>query len=218
MEIVKIIIADDHPLFRTGVRVELERVPRFSIIEETGDGAEALDLIRKLNPDVAILDFQMPGLNGLEIASGLDETGSSTQIILLTMYGDKKIFYKALDLGVMGYVLKDDAVIDIVNAVDAAASGQHFISGSLTDLLVEKVRNKHGNNEIVNLINNLTSTEKKILALIGDLKLNEEIAEVMFISKKTVENHKVNIAGKLQLKGSRNLFKFAFQNKEYLQD
>ena len=212
---ITLIIADDHPLFRSGVRKELETESRYSIIGETGNGAEALGMIQKLHPRIAILDFEMPELNGLEIAARLSGQ-KDIRIILLTMHSDKKIFHKAMDLGIHGYVLKDDAVIDIVKAVDAVASGRHFISETLSRFLVEKAGTQKTEHEKTLRINELTTTEKKVLNLVADLKTNDEIADMLFISKRTVENHKVNITSKLGLKSSRQLLKFALENKTLL--
>ena len=210
---ITILIADDHPLFRSGVRTELEQIAHFDILAETGDGEEAYRLIQKLKPDVAILDFQMPKMNGLEITRKLEEAHSTTQTILLTMHRDKKIFFAAVDAGVQGYVLKDDAVADIVRAVADVASGEHFISKDLTQLLVEKakggVTDRSGNHGL----DVLTLAEKNILSFIADLKNNDEIAEALFISKRTVENHKVAIANKLGLNSAKQLLRFALQHK-----
>ena len=211
-----LIIADDHPLFRSGVRGELETIDSFEILAETGDGTKALQLIKQHHPDVAVLDFEMPGLNGLEIAVQLASAGIETAIILLTMHRDKKIFYKALDSGIMGYVLKDDAVMDIIKAIDSVMAGKHFISDALSEILIEKAKNLTENSNVINLVEELTSTEKNILTLVAELKSNQEIAETLYISKRTVENHKVNISSKLGLKSSRHLLKFALQNKEFI--
>ena len=218
MKKTTIIIADDHPLFRSGVRNELESIENFSVIAETDNGEEALKLIKEMNPDVAVLDFEMPKLNGLEILQNLDKDKAVTKVILLTMHRDRKIFFKALDAGVSGYVLKDDAVLDIVKAVEMAISNQHFISGKLNEVLIERAKTVITDDKIINLINTLTQTEKRILSLIADLKSNEEIAELLFISKRTIENHKVNISSKLQINGSRNLLKFALKNKDHITD
>ena len=211
-----IIIADDHPLFLSGVRRELESIASYKILAETGDGTEALQLINDYNPDIAILDFEMPGLNGLDIASKLVEKNCDTGIILLTMHRDKKIFYKALDSGIRGYVLKDDAVINIIKAIDNVIAGKHYISDDLYEFLIDKAKVKTENQKIIELISSLTVTEKKVLSLVAELKSNQEIAQTMFISKRTVENHKVNITSKLNLNSSRNLLKFSLQNKDLL--
>lgn len=214
---ITLIIADDHPLVRSGVYKELENVEQFEVIGETGDGNEALALINKLNPNVAVLDFQMPGLNGIEIVEKLKEIGSSTKVILLTMHDEKQIFFKALEVGVNAYVLKDDAVLDIVEAVKNVVDGKEFISKNLTGLMLEKIKkaDKVSKKEI--LISELTSLEKNILSLVAELNTNDEISNKLFISKRTVENYKVNIAKKLQLNGARELLKYSIENKNYLE-
>jgi DNA-binding NarL/FixJ family response regulator len=214
--IITVLIADDHPLFRSGVRVELERIPNFKVLAETGDGEEALRLIMAHKPDVAVVDFQMPKLTGLELARKAESAGLSTKIILLTMHRDRKIFFAALDAGVRGYVLKDDAITDIGLAIQRVAGGSHFISSELTDLLIEKNRVQTPADSIDTLIGSLTVAEKKVLALIAELKSNDEIAGALFISKRTVENHKVSLAGKLRLGSSKQLLRFALQNKDRL--
>ncbi len=216
MNKIRILIADDHPLFRLGVKHELESCPDFEVVGETDNGSQALDLIMKLNPDAAVLDFQMPGLNGIEVAGRLRERKSVTRVILLTMHNEQKIFLKALAEGVNGYVLKDDAVPDIIDAVHEVASGGTFISNSLSGVLVENFTKHSGNNKTAGLLNSLTELERQILLLVAELKSNNEIAEELFLSKRTIENHKVIISHKLQLGGSKDLLKFALQNKEKL--
>ena len=131
------------------------------------------------------------------------------------MYNQKKIFFKALETGVKGYVLKDEAVLDIVNAVNNVVLEKEFISSNIIGLLVEKLNPVYEKTN--NLFNSLTTTEKKILILIADLKSNKEISDALFISKRTIENYKVNISKKLNLKGSREILKFAVRNQIYLE-
>ncbi len=216
MNEITLLVADDHPLFRSGVRNELERIEHFQIIAEAGDGIEALKLIKEHKPDVAILDFEMPGLNGLEIASKVADLDFVTAIILLTMHRDRKIFYKAIDMGINGYVLKDDAITDIINAVKAVSAGRPFISDDLAEILIEKARSTQPDKDIADKINELTFAEKRVLNLVAELKSNQEIADLLFISKRTVENHKVNISSKLGLESSRKLLKFALQNRNLM--
>ncbi len=216
MNEITLLIADDHPLFRSGVRNELERIDHFQIIAEAGDGNEALQLIKEHKPDVAILDFEMPGLNGLEIASHVADLNLNTAIILLTMHRDRKIFYKAIDMGINGYVLKDDAITDIIIAVKAVFAGRPFISDDLAEILIEKARSAQPDKDMVDKINQLTFSEKRVLNLVAELKSNQEIADALFISKRTVENHKVNISSKLGLDSSRKLLKFALQNRNLM--
>jgi len=214
---ISIIIADDHPLFRSGVRSVLETVDNFRILAEMGNGFEALKLIKELKPDVAVLDFQMPDLNGIEITEKLRAIKNPVKIILLTMHDAKRIFFKALDAGVNGYLLKDDAVLEIVNAINATQTGDEYISKSLVNLLVKKTTTYSADTNINKLLAQLTVTENKILSLIADLKTTDEIADILFISKRTIENHKVNISRKLRLESSRELLRFVIQNSEYIQ-
>jgi two-component system response regulator NreC len=158
----------------------------------------------------------MPSLNGLDIARKLDAAHSATRIVLLTMHRDKKIFYAALDAGVQGYVLKDDAVSEIASAVTDVVAGEHFISKDLTRLLIEKAQGNAEDDGRYDAFDVLTSTEKKILSLVAEFHSNDEIASMLFISRRTVENHKANIADKLRLDGAKHLLRFALQNKEGL--
>jgi DNA-binding NarL/FixJ family response regulator len=213
---LRILIADDHPLFRFGVRTELEGIVRFVVVAEAGDGDEAFRAIHSLQPDIAILDFEMPKRSGLDIARALEESQSQTRVILLTMHSDKKIFYAALDAGVFGYVLKDDAIADIVKAVGDVAAGKHFISGALTELLIEKASGFSADSPIRRRLEPLTATERKILKRIAALESSDEIAAALFISKRTVENYKGRIAAKLELATAKHLLRFALQQKDSL--
>ncbi len=213
MSRVRILLADDHPLFLAGVRSELVNNPDYEIVFESGNGKEAYEKIIELAPDVAILDFQMPEMTGLEICEKITSEGSATKIILLTMHNDKKIFFRSLDSGVKGYVLKDDVVIDIDEAVKLVAKGEHYISKSLTGALIEKATLKNTNNGVREKLELLTPSELRVLRLVALLKRNDEIAEELFISKRTVENHKGSIAAKLELNSARELMKFAVENR-----
>lgn len=214
-ERVKIIIADDHPMFRAGVRIELEKIENLEIIGETGNGKDALKLIKEHSPDVAILDFQMPELTGLEITELLKKEKSKAKIILLTMHNEKRIFQKAIDIGVDGYILKEDAVLDIVSAVRTVIDGETFFSSKLTGYLIDKFKSTQKDKNI-EMINELSRTEREILKLISELNSNDEISEKMFISKRTVENQRVIISKKLNLTGAKELLKFSVKYREYL--
>jgi DNA-binding NarL/FixJ family response regulator len=216
MKETTILIADDHPLFRAGVKDVLKSENQYNIIGEAGNGNDAYDLIIKLNPDIAVLDFQMPGLCGIEIAEKLKAMNHPVKIILLTMHNARKIFLRALGAGVSGYVLKDDAVLDIKNAINTVLLGNEYISNSLISILTSEIKVSTSQNSNCELISKLTGAEKKILALIADLKTNEEISDTLFVSKRTIENHKSSIARKLALDGAKGLLKFAIQNKEII--
>jgi two-component system, NarL family, response regulator DegU len=211
-DIRTVVIADDHPLFRAGVRQALENAGSVRVAGEAADGEEALRLITELKPDCAVLDIQMPLMTGLEIARRAEHMNLGTKIILLTMIDDRKIFLDAIECGVLGYVLKDSAVTEITRAIDSATAGKHYISPSLSGLLVDNKR--HG--KVPPGLNDLTQTELRILRLLADLKSNQEIADELFISKRTVENHKVNMSRKLHLDATNALLKLALKHKSEL--
>lgn len=207
-----VIIADDHPLFRTGIRQSLEKHGEIRIIGEAEDGDSALAMILDLKPDLAVLDVQMPRMTGLTLAKRVEHMNLSTRIILLTMLDDRKIFLDAMESGVMGYILKDSAVSEVHRAITSVCEDRHYISPSLSGLLVE--RKKEGT--IPPGLKDLTPAELRVLKLIADLKSNQEIADDLLISKRTVENHRVNIAKKLDLTGTNALLKLALKHKSRL--
>ena len=214
---LRIIIADDHPLFRSGTRAELEKIPEVQILGEAGDGEAALELIQKHQPDIAVLDVRMPKLTGLDVAEKLMEEDCPTKIILLTMHRERKLFLKALELGVRGYLLKDALVNEIQQAIQGVARGQYYLSPELSGLLVEKSSRNRIQKANLDFREILTPSELKIFHLISELKSNQEIAEILFISKRTVENHRVNICRKLKIKGANALLKFAVKHRVELQ-
>ena len=208
-----ILIADDHPVMRAGIKQVIENRAGFKDIIEADTGDKALTLIKEKEPDVAVLDIQMPGLTGIQIAEKLENENLKTNIILLTMFDDKRIFLKALDTGVKGYLLKDSSENEIADAVKKVSEGGFYISPELSGLLLKK---KTVNAELKNIFEQLTSSELSIVTLISELKSNKEIADELFVSKRTVENHKVNIAKKLNLNSSKDLLKFVIENKDLL--
>ncbi len=208
---VTIVIADDHPLFRTGVKQALERDPSLHVVAEAGDGEEALQLIHKHQPDVVILDINMPKKSGLGVAKELSNQKTSTRMVLLTMYDDEDMLNEAMDLGVKAYLLKDSASMDIVNAVRAVMADRHYISPSLTDNLLRRVSKQDS------ILDVLSPKEKEILLLISESKSTKQIAAQLFLSPKTIENYRFRISEKLDLKGSYSLLKFAMENRSLIE-
>jgi DNA-binding NarL/FixJ family response regulator len=213
---IHIIIADDHPLLRAGLRQVIESDSRLKVVAEASDGAAALEQITAHKPAVAVLDIEMPQLTGFELLRELRARGQTVAVIFLTMYRDEEMFNEALDLGALGYVLKDSATTDIIGAIRAVAAGQPYISPAISALLLKRgaraaalVQQKAG-------LNDLTPAERRILKLIAENRTSKEIAAELFISHRTVENHRANICQKLELKGSHSLLKFAFDHKSQL--
>jgi two-component system response regulator DegU len=210
-EVQTILIADDHPIFRAGIRQVIEHDGRFAVVGEAENGEEALRKIQDLKPNVAIVDIQMPKMTGLAVAQRANAMNLDTRIVLLTMLEDKRIFLEAMDSGVCGYVLKDGAVTEILRAIEVVCDNKHYISPTLAGLLVQKKSAEGGTVSLS--LKGLTDAERRIVRMIADLKSNREIAEELFISHRTVENHRVNIARKMNLTGSNALLKFALQHK-----
>jgi DNA-binding NarL/FixJ family response regulator len=214
---IRIVIADDHPVYRRGLGLIIDSAPGLTIVGEAEEGESALALIRKEEPDVAVLDVDMPKLGGFDVVRAMTPLNLHTAVIFLTMYKDEGLFNTALDLGVKGYVLKDSAVSDVVQGVKAAAAGEYFISAPMATFLVNRSRRISSFVEAKPTIASLTPTERRILKMIADSKTSREIADLLFISVRTVERHRLNIGTKLDLHGSHSLLKFALENKQSLQ-
>ncbi len=213
-DIIKIIIADDHPIFRGGLRQIISAEKSIDIIGEADNGEKALEIILENKPDIAILDIDMPKKTGLDVLRNLKD--SKTKIIFLTMYAEEDIFDEAMNLGIKGYVLKDSAVNDIIECILSVNEDNYYISPNVSNLLVNR-RNKARNLIKKNPeLGNLTKTERNILKFISENKTSKEIADILFLSHRTVENHRTNISNKLNLRGSHSLLKFAIENKSYL--
>ena len=209
MEKKSIVIADDHPIFRSGLRALIEAEPSFTVIGEASDGEEAVRLIENEKPDVALLDYNMPGLNGFAVLDELAKRRIDVIPVMLTMHNEEAMFAKAMELGVRGYVLKDSASVDIVNCLQAVVRGQIYTSAAVTTYLYKRAS---GSKELEG-IGSLTPAERKILRLIAEYKSSREIADELCISVRTVDNHRTNISSKLGIRGSHALIKFAFQHQ-----
>ena len=210
---IRVLIVDDHPLFRQGLRQVVEADRRFELIAEAGDGAVALKLIQEKVPDVAVLDVNLPGMSGLEIARKLQGKGLATQLIILTMHKEEETFNLALDLGVKGFVLKENAVEDILNGLATVAKGEHYLSPSISGYLVRRRGRAEELATRTPGLEDLTRAERRVLKMIGEKKTSREIAAELFISPRTVEAHRAHICTKLELHGSHSLLQFALENR-----
>ena len=212
----KVLIVDDHPLFRGGLRQVIQSDPRFELIGEAGDGETALQLIQKEKPDVAVLDVKLPRLNGLELTCQLRAKRSSTRVIILTMHKEEELCNHALDFGAMGFVLKENAVEEILKAIAAVAGGEHYLSSSISGYLVRRRSRAEKLAAQKPGLDDLTKAERRILKLISEKKTSRQIAAELFISPRTVEAHRANICDKLDLHGSHSLLQFALENRSAL--
>lgn len=213
---IKIIIADDHSIVRQGLRQMLDADAKFTVVGEAKNGKEALELIAANQPDVAVLDVDMPQMNGFELVRELRARKIKIEIVFLTMHSEEEIFQTALDLSVGGYVLKDDATIDIVAAVKSVAAGKSFISPSLSSLLLNRRRRAEELKSDKPELASLTPTERRVLQLIAEDKTSKEIGDELFVSHRTIDTHRLNISRKLNLHGNLALVKFAITHKSEL--
>jgi DNA-binding NarL/FixJ family response regulator len=207
---------DDHPLFRQGLRSAIEGDDRFEVVGEAGLAEPALELILREKPDVAVLDVNLPQMNGFELMTSLRNRKSSVLIVILTMLKDEQAFNTALNLRVNGYVLKENAAAEILSCIAAVANGESYVSPSLTDFLLRRrsraeflARKRPG-------LEDLTVAERRVLKRIADGKTTKEIAAEFFISPRTVDSHRAHICEKLELSGANKLLQFALQNRDAL--
>jgi two-component system, NarL family, response regulator DegU len=210
---IKLFIADDHPVFRAGLKVLIEKDAQMKIVGEANDGTEALEKVFQAGADIAILDIDMPGKDGFEVAQKIRENNLPTEIIFLTMHKDEHFLNRALELSVKGYLIKESAVTDIINCIKNVADGRIFISPAISGLLLKRTRQAEKTKETNLNLESLTETERRILSMIAEYKTSREIADELFVSFRTIENHRANISRKLDIKGNHALIKYAVENK-----
>lgn len=213
---ITILIADDHPVFRQGLRQVIEKNTQLHVLAEAEDGATALALIQELKPEVALLDVDMPGQDGIAVARAIREKRLATGVVFLTMHKDEEVFNEAMEAGAAGYVLKESAVTDIIQSIRAVAAGQHFISPQLSSYLLNRKERAASLFKQKPSLDLLTPTERRVLKLLAENKTSREIAAALFVSVRTIENHRANICDKLELRGANALLQFALEHKAAL--
>lgn len=215
-EEIQVIIADDHPLLRRGVRELIEEQQGWSVVGEASDGEKALELVKKFNNAILIIDIMMPKMNGFEVAKAMKENKLPNSIIILSMHNKESFFDRAMDLGIMGYVIKDSTDTEIIDAVKNVAAGKYYLSPTISGFAIR--RGKYNNSGSVDVIgiSNLTVTERKILKMISENMSTKDIANKLFISTHTVEKHRANICQRLDLHGTNALLRFALEHKDIL--
>ena len=213
---IKIVIADDHPIVRRGLRQVIESDLQLAVLGEANHGIEALSLIEQLKPEVVVLDVDMPEMDGFQTAQEIQKRSLPVKFIFLTIHSGEQFFHSAMDFGANGYLLKESAISEIINAIKTVAKGEFFVSPSLTSLLVKRSRNGQNVSGENNLVNILTATERRILQLLAEYKSSKEIADELFIHTRTVESHRNNISRKLDIRGHKALLKFAVEFKDQL--
>ncbi|MEW6207728.1 MAG: response regulator transcription factor [Acidobacteriota bacterium] len=213
---IRIVMADDHPVVREGLVRVIEADPQMKIIAQAGNGQSALAEIQSLHPDVAVLDIDMPVMDGFSVAREIRKLRLEVEVVFLTIHREEELFQAAMDIGAKGYVLKDSAVTDIIESIRAVASHQHYISPQLSSYLVRRRAKADALARQKPALEDLTPTERRVLRLIAENKTTREIADELFISPRTVDTHRANICRKLDLHGSLALVKFAIEHKSEL--
>ncbi|MGH9845429.1 MAG: response regulator transcription factor [Blastocatellia bacterium] len=213
---ITILIADDHPIVRRGLKQVIESDPMLVVVAEADDGEAALVQIEALKPRIAVLDLDMPKLDGFGAAREIQKRRLPVEIVFLTMHGEEDLFHAAMDLGAKGYILKESAATEIVNGLRAVAAGQHYVTPSLTAYLLHRRGRAQAFEQRQSNLGDLTPTERRVLQMVAHHKSSKEIAAELFIHYRTVENHRTNICQKLGLHGHNALLKFALQHKSEL--
>lgn len=206
-----ILLADDHPIFRHGLRELIEREPGLRVVGEADNGRSALELIGTHAPDVAVLDLDMPELDGFEVARRVRDLRLPSHIVILTMHNDELHLSRAIDLGVRGYLIKDAAAAEVVDCIKAVTAGRDYVTPSLSAHLLRRVRRETHTEQPSGV--RFTPTERRVLALLADLKTTRQVADALGVSPRTIDNHRANLCAKLGLRGPHALAKFALEHK-----
>ena len=204
----RIVLADDHAIVRQGIKRMIEEAADLTVIGEASDGLELLSLLKILDANLVILDISMPNLRGIEATRELKRIFPDTKVLILTMYKDQELLHQAISSGADGYVLKEDTDKELHTAIEKVRKGKVYISPRFSDGLTKASTPIH-RSLFKPPLERLTEREMEILKLIADGKSNKEIANLLFISIRTVQNHRANMMGKLDIKKTADLVKFA---------
>jgi DNA-binding NarL/FixJ family response regulator len=209
MERTRIIIADDHQLFRNGLKILLNSFPEFEVTGEASNGEEFLTLIKTCPVDIALMDINMPEMDGIEATRKGLKTCPSLSVIALSMYGEEEYYYKMVDAGAKGFLLKDSDISEVKEAILTVIKGGSYFSQELLYHVIQKIKHREQESKTANL----SKREKEVLYKICEGLSNQEIADTLFISKRTVDKHRANLLGKTNSKNTASLILFAIRNK-----
>jgi DNA-binding NarL/FixJ family response regulator len=209
MRTIRVLLADDHQLMRSGIRLMLERETDLSVVGEANDGREAVALAKSLRPDVVVMDIGMANLNGIEAAQQMTGDRAEIAVVMLSMHSDESYVLRALKAGARGYLLKDSAEADLIKAVHAVAGGKSFFSPAVSKVLLDDYVRKLRRSGTEDAYDLLTPREREVLQLIAEGKSNKDIANLLNLSVYTVESHRSNLMEKLNVRGLPELILYA---------
>ena len=209
---ISVLIADDHVMVRQGLKQILELENDITVIAQAGNGSEAVKYAREVNPDVVLMDINMPGTNGLQAIKEIKQDKLACKVIVLTIHEDREYLFKTLQMGAEGYVLKDAEPAVLIEAIRNVHNGQSYIQPNMTKELVREFNRVTLHEKEKNEENNLTSREIEVLELIAEGMINKEIAKQLYISEKTVKNHVSNIFKKLNVSDRTQAAIYAFKH------
>jgi DNA-binding NarL/FixJ family response regulator len=207
---ISLLITDDHHMVRQGVRALLESQPGFEVVGEASTGREAVDLARLMQPNVLVLDWMMPGLNGMEVTRLVGEASPKTRVLILSMYSNEAYVSEALRAGALGYVLKGSPINELVKAIQTIMKGRRYLSPPLSERSIEAYLQKSKDTSL-DTYEILTTREREILQMVAEGYTNVEIADELKISPRTVETHRANLMRKLNIRSQAELVRYALR-------
>ncbi len=213
MELINVLLVDDHPMLRQSLARWLEGKPGVAVVGEAGDGRTAVAMAAELRPDICVMDVSMPGLSGVEATRRLAKGRSRTRVIAVTQHEDPAVVADMLEAGAMGYVLKSDGADELLRAVMAVAAGRRHLSPSISDCLVEPFLSYHRSGDGSSRAMALSGREREVVQLVAEGHTTREIAALLELSVRTVESHRHKIMGKLGLRTVAGLTKWAIRNR-----
>ena len=206
----RIVLADDHVMFRQGIKRIIEKIEGLEVIGEASDGLELLRLLNELKPDIVFLDISMPNIRGIEVTREIKSLHPDVKVLILTMHRKKEYLYHAISAGAKGYLLKEDSDVELFSAIDTIRKGGFYVTRLLAGELAEDISHLYkGDARLPS--EPLTTREREVLKLIAEGKSNREIANLLYISIRTVENHRANIMRKLNLSKTADMVRYAIE-------
>lgn len=210
---IKVLIADDHTIIRDGLKLILESQSDIKVTAEADDGLAAIDKARKMQPDVIIMDIAMPNMNGIEATHRIKEENPDVRVVILSMHSTAEDIFRAMQAGALGYLLKESAGTEVVDAVRAVFKGRRYLSRKVDDILIDSYIFDHQRQSTKSPLESLSSREREVLQLVAEGKSSNDIASLLYLSVKTVETYRSRLMQKLGLKDKAGLIKFAIRTK-----